>query len=306
MNVVLAICTYRRPAGLERLLLSVAELDAMPEGYRLQVVVVDNDDAGEGLATVHRLTDRLPYPVRAVQSLEPGLSAARNRAVAEALSDAPDLVAFLDDDEWPEPGWLNALLAVQARCNSDAVGGPTRSVFPAGATPAQTANAYYGADMALPDGHPCRLQAGGNVLVRARALAGLGAQPFDPAFAQSGGEDLAFFTALARRGARMHWARDAIVSESVPPERLAPGWMRQRVINIANSRVRVMQRFDTSLAHRLVRVGKTFGLGVVALALSAAGLLHAPLAERARLLRWKFIGKWQAHRGRITVRQEAY
>jgi len=306
MKVILAVCTFRRPDGLERLLRAVAALDALPRGHQLHAVVVDNDAGGEGLATVHRLDDVLPFPVRAVAALEPGLSAARNRAVKEALRDAPDLIVFLDDDEWPEPGWLNALLAVQARCDSDAVGGPTRSVFPAGASPAQTGNAYYGADMGLPDGAPCVLQAGGNVLVRASALAALGTEPFDPAFARSGGEDLAFFTALARRGARMHWARDAVVSESVPAERLAPGWMRQRVINIANSRVRVMQRFDTSLVDRLERVGKTLGLGGVAALLSIVGVLHAPLAERARLLRWKFIGKWQAHRGRATVRQEAY
>jgi len=307
VKIVLAVCTYRRPDGIVRLLRAVAELKPMPEDHALDVLVIDNDTAAEGRDAVNAIAASLPFPVQAVHAAEQaGLSAARNRAAEHALSSNPHLIAFLDDDEWPQPGWLNALLRVQRENDSDAVGGPTRPVFPAHADDEQRANPYYGADMALPDGAACQLQAGGNVLVRAASLAALGATPFDPAFAESGSEDLAFFTALADAGARMHWAVDAIVNESVPDERLAPGWMRQRVINIANSRVRVMQRFQTSPGARLLRVSKTGALGTVAGLLSVAGLFNRPLARRAQLLRWKFLGKASAHLGRATVRRESY
>jgi len=307
MKIVLAVCTYRRPAGIVRLLHAVAELQPLPEDQALEVVVIDNDAAGAGRDAVQGIAARLPFPVEAVLAAEQGgLSAARNRASEHALRRGPEWVAFLDDDEWPHPEWLEALLRVQREHDSDAIGGPTRPVFPDHATDEQRANPYYGADMNLPDGAACRLQAGGNVLVRASSLAALGPAPFDAAFAESGSEDLAFFDALASAGARMHWARRAIVFESVPDDRLAPGWMRQRVINIANSRVRVMQRTRTSIGARTVRVLKTAGLGTVAGSLTLAAMLRPSLAGRASLLRWKFLGKAKAHLGRATVRQESY
>ena len=104
----------------------------------------------------------------------------------------------------------------------------------------------------------------------------------------------------------MHWAANASVNEEVPADRLAPGWMRQRVVNIANSRVRVMQQIDSGVQASAVRIIKTLGLGVVVGVLSLLGVLSPSLAERARLLRWKFRGKLSAHLGIHTIRQEVY
>lgn len=44
-QIVLGICTCRRPEGLERLLNSVAAIDFAGS---LSVIVVDNDEASEG------------------------------------------------------------------------------------------------------------------------------------------------------------------------------------------------------------------------------------------------------------------
>ncbi len=317
MKIVIAICTYKRPDSLKRLLLSLAELTPPEAGTPtstaplrwpedIDVVVVDNDTQGAGASMAQVVAQDYPFAVHTDIASTPGLSAARNHAVVLALRQAPDLIAFLDDDEWPDPQWLSELVRVQQEVNADAVGGPTRSVFPPEATAEQRANLYYGADLGLADGSACQLEAGGNFLMRAQTLKSLGATPFDPAFAQSGGEDLAFFTLLARRGARMHWAAQAVVNEHVPADRLAPGWMRQRVINIANSRVRVMQGMDSGWRAGIVRVGKTVALGLVASGLSLVGIAHRSTAEQARLLRWKFLGKLTAHVGKQTIRQEVY
>ena len=314
MRIVVAICTYRRPDGLARLLDALVELeppraapDAPPIDLRdaLDVVVVDNDAAGAGLARV-RSVRAAAYPFRLHGHLEaePGLSAARERAVAEALRLGPDLVAFLDDDEWPEPGWLAELVAVQRRHGADAVGGPTRPVFPDGTDAATRACPYYGADLGVADGAACRLEAGGNFLMTRAALDAAGPPWFDPAWARTGGEDLAFFTALARRGATMRWAARAVVHEPVAPERLDAAWLRARIVNIANTRVRIMQRLEPGPAARAVRGAKTAALVTVALALSGAGVASAALAERGRLLRWKAWGKLTAHAGRTAVRGE--
>ncbi len=303
MRVVVAVCTWRRPAGLARLLDALGALE-MPPGVELAVVVVDNEPEASGLAHLGTRTNDA-FAVHGHLEPEPGLSAARNRAVAEALALAPEHVAFLDDDEWPEPQWLAELLRVRREHGADAVGGPTRPVFPPDTDALVRANAYYGADLGLPDGASCTLEAGGNFLMTAAALRAAGPPWFDPAWAHTGGEDLAFFTALTRRGARMRWAARATVHEPVEPGRLSDRWLRGRVVNIANTRVRIMQRLEPGLRARAVRGAKTVALCSVALAVSCAGVANAALAERGRLLRWKAWGKLRGHAGLTALRSDA-
>lgn len=303
MKIVLCICTYRRPDGLKKLLNA---LPALHGEYELEVVVADNDAQAEGLTVCEQLPADYPFTVTTVLETTPGISSARNAATALALTRSPELVAFLDDDEWPERQWLAELIRIQTECAADVVGGPTRPVFPAHADPALLDNPYYGADMALPDGSQCLLQAGGNFLIKARVLEAMAPTFFHPAFAQSGGEDLAFFMQLDQLGHTMYWAAAATVHEPVPESRLEEGWMRSRITTIHNSRVRVLQLLQPGIVASTIRVAKTAALGTVALASCSLGYLSPRWRERARMLRWKFEGKLSAHLGRTSMRNETY
>jgi glycosyltransferase involved in cell wall biosynthesis len=98
-SVAIAICTRRRPADLAVCLDGIAaEIAAGRE-----IVVVDNGPDAETEAVV-----RARPGVRYVPEPRPGLSAARNAALGAA---AADVVAFVDDDVRPEPGWLGPLAA---------------------------------------------------------------------------------------------------------------------------------------------------------------------------------------------------
>ncbi len=303
IKVVLCVCTYRRPAGLKKLL---DNLPALHGADDLQVVVSDNDAAGEGIAICQGMPSDYPFTIHTVTESTPGISAARNTATAKALSLSPELIAFLDDDEWPEPQWLSELIRVQKKHSADVVGGPTRPEFPEHADPALLANPYYGADMALPDESRCQLQAGGNFLMRASVLSPLAPEFFRPEFAHSGGEDLAFFMQLAQLDHSMYWAANAVVHEPVPESRLHPNWLKHRVVTVHNSRVRVMQLLQPDLPATLVRCTKTVGLGVVAGLLSLTSMIVPSLKDKATQLRWKFEGKLTAHLGRTTLRSETY
>lgn len=301
MKTVVCICTYRRPEGLARLLDALAKIASPAD---LQIVVVDNDPGGAGLAVALARRNRTPWPLRAVASTASGISGARNRAVNEALALDPDFLAFIDDDEWPSPAWLEELHRVALEHDADAVGGPTRPAFPEHYDGPLRDNPYYGADMRLTDGAACRLQAAGNVLVRASVLQSLVPDVFHPDFAFSGGEDLAFFSELHRRGARMHWAAGAVVHESVPPGRMTEAWLRERVVTVTNSRVRVDQRYAPSWVASALRVAKTTALGAHAAAATAASRAGVGSRDAAALLRWKFAGKLRAHLGRIDLRRD--
>ena len=179
-------------------------------------------------------------------------------------------------------------------------------VFPLDTDPSLLSNPYYGADLKLPDGCACELQAGGNFLIKASVLQQYSPTFFHEDFAHSGSEDLAFFTQLARDGHRMHWAAQAIVHEPVPESRLAPDWLQQRVTNIHNSRVRVMQLLQPSFPAACIRVIKTCVLACVTAFLSIVGLVMPRWQDEARMLRWKLTGKLTAHLGKMTKRGETY
>ncbi len=303
MSTVLCVCAYRRPNSLRQLLLALPDLEQSED---LTVVVADNDIAGEGAAACKELPEHYPYQVHALIEPTSGISFARNAVVNKALSLHPTLLAFLDDDETPAANWLAELKRVQREQNADAVGGPTLSVFPAGTSEDIKTNPYYGADMGIADGASCTLQAAGNFLIKAETIKPLAPEFFPVEFAHSGGEDLAFFAKLDKLGARMHWAKNAIVHEPVPENRLNPEWIKERVINIANSRVRVMQTLEPGLIAKLIRGLKTGALFCQSTLFAIISIVVPSWRAKAQMLRWKFWGKLTAHLHRVNVRGEGH
>jgi GT2 family glycosyltransferase len=102
-GITVALCTRDRPAELRRALQSLALI----EYHNVEIMVVDNAPADNRSESVcQELSTQRPIHY----ILEPvaGLSAARNRALAEAKY---DLIAFIDDDERVDPHWLSALAA---------------------------------------------------------------------------------------------------------------------------------------------------------------------------------------------------
>jgi glycosyltransferase involved in cell wall biosynthesis/GT2 family glycosyltransferase len=93
------IATRHRPEALSRCISALANLHDRPE----EVIVVDNS-AGD--PETERITNLAG--ARYLTASGTGLSGARNEGAAAA---AGDIVAFVDDDAVPRPGWLPALFA---------------------------------------------------------------------------------------------------------------------------------------------------------------------------------------------------
>jgi len=91
------VCTRDRPDALDRCLAALGHQD-YPS---LDVIVVDN--AGSDSAT-REIARR--HGARYVFEPDRGLSRARNRGVSVSTA---DVVAFVDDDAVPAPGWLASL-----------------------------------------------------------------------------------------------------------------------------------------------------------------------------------------------------
>ena len=99
-DVSICVVTYRRPAGLARLLASVDRLKR-PEGLGLEVIVVDNDPD----APPPPCRPDADPPLRWLRQGRTALARARARAAAEARG---EWVAFVDDDELLHEAWLAA------------------------------------------------------------------------------------------------------------------------------------------------------------------------------------------------------
>ena len=115
------ICTYNRAANLHEAL-SVLAAQRASGDVIWSVLVVDNGstDSTADVVEAHRLRRLLPGLRRVVES-ELGLTPARRRGVRE--TSAP-WIAFVDDDNLLDPGWLDAIArAIRRNPESGAIGG---------------------------------------------------------------------------------------------------------------------------------------------------------------------------------------
>lgn len=236
---IIAVPTFRRPAQLRHLLEAIARLDRLED---VMLLVADNDAGGEGAAVAAAMAQDFPIPVEVIRVPEPGLCHVRNAIVAHALA-VPTMqrLAMIDDDEWPEPQWLAALLAVQQRTGAAVVGGPVTPVFPEGA-PHWAGQTLIFRSERHPEGPIEMLYASNNLLVTRAALQALGAPWFDPAFNRSGGEDLDFLTRLKAIGCGFGWAPGARVSEWVGAERARKAWVLRRMWRIGVTDTKVARK----------------------------------------------------------------
>lgn len=263
MLVSICIITYQRPEGLRQLLNAIERLEfqriAPPE---IEVVVIDNDLAGSACEFCDRIKSEFKWPLTCGIESQRGISYARNHAIA-AANLATDFLAAIDDDEVPEPQWLEELLLVQQQYQADVVAGPVLPRF----APDAPSWVEKGGFFDLPrfkTGESIRVAFAGNVLVRANILKKL-EKPFDERFALTGGEDSDLFMRLYQAGYKMVWADEAIVYESIPTTRTTKKYILQRGYRSWSTHSLLERELYPSFPVQAIRVVK--GLGLIAIGL---------------------------------------
>lgn len=279
--VVVAMLTFRRPDDLA---------DAVPavlaQTRRLDppavVLIVDNDPAGSARDAVHAFG---ADDVRYVHEPRPGIAAARNRALTQAPPDA--LLIFIDDDERPHDGWLELLLAAQARYRSAAVVGPVVSEYETDPDDWIAAGRFFDRRR-LPTGTRVDVAATNNLLLDLAQVHELGLR-FDEKFGESGGSDTLFTRRLHAAGRSMIWCDEAVVTDVVPAARLTRDWVLRRAFRSGNSWIRVSLELAPGFATRVATRAQGIGVGAVRVVGGAAryvaGLLTRSTGRRARGLR---------------------
>ena len=229
MTVVLP--TWNRPLGLRRALEGLAR--QQDPGVEWDVTVVASaGDPGAG-PVVEAVAPRLPVPVRVADEQAPGASRARNRG----LADSRRVVAFLDDDCVPEPGWLAAVTRPVLAGRWAAAGGKVVA-DPAVSRPRWLGDALV-AYLAEYDRGPAERPLGeDDFLLTANAAfdAGLLVQAggFDPLLGPTAGrptvnDDVDVCRKVRAAGGRILYVPSAVVVHDLPVSRLSPAYVVRRM-----------------------------------------------------------------------------
>lgn len=281
VRVAICIPTFKRP-GLLALALESVGRQALPRHLyaEVRVCVVDNDPEGSAMEIIELRRKDIPWPLDYTVEPNRGISHARNRLIS--LAGNADFVAFLDDDQIAEPGWLDALLTVQSQTLGDVVLGAVLAEFEK--TPPSYLHHTY-LDCINRGEHPDGSEVGlsafgtGNLLLRLALLAHNQA-PFDPAFGLIGGEDTYFARTLRLQGVRFFWAGSARVREVITSNRTTISWLLRRNYRMGTT----VAAIDLRLEPRLGPV-KRLLKGIGSMALGTLVLLPSIICSRRNTVR---------------------
>ena len=110
-RISVAVCTYNGARTIRDTLEGLWRLD-YPD---FEIILVD-DGSTDGVSDIAR-----DYGVRLIRTENRGLSSARNTALEAASG---DIIAYIDDDAFPDPHWLRYLALAFREGDYIAVGGP--------------------------------------------------------------------------------------------------------------------------------------------------------------------------------------
>jgi succinoglycan biosynthesis protein ExoM len=223
-HVSVCICTYKRPELLTRLLKHLCDQETGAL-FTYSIVIVDNDSSESGKLVATAAAAVTTIPIKYYVEPKQNIALARNKAVENATG---ELLAFIDDDEFPITQWLLTLFKALDRYKADGVLGPVKPHFD-DEPPRWVVDGGFYDRPTHPTGQilswsNCRT---GNVLLRSHLFAD-NRKPFRPECLS--GEDQDFFRRMIETGHRFTWCDEAVVYEVVPPVRWERRFMIRRAV----------------------------------------------------------------------------
>lgn len=289
----LIIATYNRG---ERLLVTLDSLLVQTLATELwEVVVVNNNstDATESLFASY-VAAHPDFNARMVREERQGVSAARNRGIAESNGEC---IVVIDDDEVVVPSFLEVYYRLfELDHTVSAAGGRILPRFES--TPPMWMSKYTERAIAgtvdlgahvidFPEG---KFFGGGNHGFRRAIIEQYGG--YDPALGRTGsvllaGEEKDFYIRLKAGGERVVYLPDAVIYHLINPERLTRDYFTRLCLNIGRSeRLRTRAFSRVAYAKRLFLEAVKWG-GATALSCGYLLSLQPSKASYLMIMRWQ-------------------
>lgn len=243
-GVSVVICTCNGAATIRDTLDGLDRL----EYPKFEVIVVD-DGSTDNTAEIAG-----EYEVRLISTENRGLASARNTGWQHAHG---DIVAYIDDDAYPDPHWLHYLAYTFMTGDWVAVGGP--NITPPGDGPIAdcVANAPGGPVHVLLSDREAEHVPGCNMAIRRDALAAIGG--FDPIY-RSAGDDVDVCWRLQQRGGRIGFHAGAMDWHH-RRNSLAAYWRQQKGYGRADALLEMKWPERYSAFGHLAWSGRLYGRG---------------------------------------------
>lgn len=226
-TLTFAFCTYNRADRLDKL---VAAMRAQTCPIPFNILAINNNSTDTTADKLTRLATQPGAPMRWVNEPVQGIVAARNRAIAEALDS--DILVFIDDDELPFPGLLQAAVNAILNEGAECAGGRVEMDFTSIDRPAWLEDNLLGFLAAVDHGPDAFwIQDSSTPIWTANVAYDMRLFRNDPALrfdmrynregkAIGGGEDAIMLRALIERGTRIRYRPDMVVRHAVETWRL--------------------------------------------------------------------------------------
>mgnify|MGYP006419104301 FL=1 len=170
-KISVVVCSYNGSSTIRDTMEGLKQLD-----YPSYEIIVVNDGSIDNTAEIVS-----EYDVRLINTENRGLSNARNRGMYEATG---EIVAYIDDDAYPDPQWLKYLASAYINSNHAGMGGPNIKPFGDGPIADCVANSPGGPLHVLATDEIAEHVPGCNMSFRREALLEIGG--FDPIYRAAG------------------------------------------------------------------------------------------------------------------------
>ncbi|HYH16608.1 MAG TPA: glycosyltransferase, partial [Flavisolibacter sp.] len=243
--ISVVVCSYNGSATIKDTMEGLLHL----EYPRFEVIVV-NDGSTDHLVQIVK-----NYPVQLITTENQGLSNARNTGLNAAKG---EVIAYIDDDAYPDPHWLLYLAYAYRTSNHNGIGGPNMLPYEDGFIASCVANAPGGPVHVLETDEIAEHVPGCNMSFRKQALVDIGG--FDPNY-RIAGDDVDVCWRIQKNGGTIGFHHSALVWHH-RRNSLKAYWKQQKGYGKAEALLELKWPEKYNIFGHLTWAGRIYGNGI--------------------------------------------